>query len=172
LAALLRALIFPVPRVHRVQFVGGHFAVVIRVRLIEECDVALVLRLQLGPTDCPIAVGIQSTQHPAHHRMTKALALALTMSMFMSMPMTMSGTMPARTVVIHRTRRSLGFDDAVGPGFGPAFSSSIGLNFGCLGASPRCQQQSARNHDKNRPTKRQILRISDRYRIDRWLVWD
>jgi hypothetical protein len=104
--------------------------------------------------------------------MTKALALALTMSMFMSMPMTMSGTMPARTVVIHRTRRSLGFDDAVGPGFGPAFSSSIGSNFGCLGASPRCQQQSARNHDKNRPTKRQILRISDRYWIDRWMVWD
>jgi hypothetical protein len=161
---LLRALIFPVPRVHRVQFVGGHFAVVIRVRLIEECDVAQMLRLQLGPTDCPIAVGIQSTPHPAHYRMTKALPL--------SMPMTMSGAMPARTMVIHRTRRSLEFDDAVGLGFGPAFSSSNGSNFGCLGASPRCQQQSARNHDKNRPTKRQILRISDRYWIDRWMVWD
>jgi hypothetical protein len=148
--------------VHRAQFVGAQFAVVIRIRLIEECDVALMLRLKLGPTNRPIAIGIQSTQHPAHHRMTRART--------MTMPMAMPISMPTRTVVIHRNPHALRFDDAVGPGFGPAFSagigwrigSSIGSNFGCLGAGPRCQQQCARNHVENRPTHRQSLRILGR----------
>jgi hypothetical protein len=98
--------------------------------------------------------------------MTKVLALTISLSM------TMSGAMPTRTVVIHWTSGSLGFDDAVGPGFGPVFRSGIASNFGCLGASPSCQQQSAGNHDKNRPIKRQILRILDHCRIDRWMVRD
>jgi hypothetical protein len=101
---------------HCAQFVGGHFAVVVRVRLIKERDLPLVIRLQLGPTDCPITVDIQSTQQPAHHWMAGA--------------MTVSVAMPPGSAVIDWATRLLGVDGAVGPGFGPGLGAGLGAGLG------------------------------------------
>jgi hypothetical protein len=76
-AALFHAPLFPVPPVEGAHFVSGDLAVMIGVSLLKERSMTLVLGLKLGPSDCPIAVRIQSTEHPAHHRVTWSMAMAM-----------------------------------------------------------------------------------------------
>jgi xanthine/uracil permease len=131
------------------QFVSGHFAVMIGISLLEKRGMTLVLGLKLGPSDCPIAVRIQSTEHPAHHRVTRSMAMA----------------MPTRAVVIHgysRPRRvrgavGVGFITVFGATFSTTFSTPFSTNVGRVRAGPRCHQQSTRNHKDHRPTHRQTL---------------
>ena len=75
-----------------------------------------------------------------------------------------------RAVMTHGAPHPLGVRGAVGPGFiavfgasfSTIFSAFFSTNRGRLGASPRCQQQSARKHEGNRPTHRQSLRVVGR----------